>query len=350
LGTSFSDGRTTYSLLRRGPRRTLTPKFPKLAGAAGRQSAVTELIVSSDLQGDLATVSLAVRAGQSDEQSIATVTVGPTDKVTVNTPLAEVGLAPIQFFQTLVKSPSVPDLPTAECTPDSLRASVSIRETDESLSLDVAVSNAAPVGVRAVSFLVFRDGHMSASGGQRGHEGEPLIAAKDRFVLPVPISIGASPSGQVTFFMPEKIVIRSALGTDGALLGDPGPALDAWLRDLGSRPQAERLASAFRDIAKKSDTPEAMLAALDASIGALPIEAEVPLVARAMLKVPTPGMMPEARVRTALQSALRELKDNGAIALADFRKGPTATDPDALHRWLESQAARYESWAARLPK
>jgi hypothetical protein len=264
--------------------------------------------------------------------------------------LIDVGLAPIQFFRTTIAAPDIAGLPPVECSAESLRASVAVHDTEEDLSLDVLVSNSSPVGIRALSFVVYRGGRPASGGDQRGHEGQALIAGRDHFIVPVPLSIGIDPNGKVAFLLPDRIAIRSALGLDGALLGDPGPAFERWTMDLGSRPQALRLASAFHDLLGATGTAAEALSALDATIRALPTGPDSALLARAMSKLPAPGMLPESRVQALLRSAVRELRENGSIALAEFRQAPNASDANVVRHWMESQATRYDAWAARLPK
>jgi hypothetical protein len=353
LGVAYSDGRTVYFLLGSDPRTVPTRVFPRLTGAAGRTPIVPEeLFITHQRNGDIAIVNLAVPDPQapSHQTTLTTIRLGPEAKVTVTDSLMAFGVAPIQFFQATVTPPVGGSLPIVQCRPDGLKATVEPVETDDGWSLQAILENTSARGIRWVAFTTYRGDRPATSGGQRGHEGQLLIAPHDRFAVRIPVQLGPDADGHAVFAVPSRIEIPSAIDADGTILGAPAPATSEWLFLLGSRVQAARVAATFRQVLATAAAPDATLAAIDAQLRALSIDVEDALVARAMRDLPAPGQVPEARLRTTLQSSLRLMRDGAVSDVAEFRQAPNASELAAVKHWLDAQALRYDAWAARLPK
>jgi len=330
LTVTYSDGTSRTRLLT--PRGgSWTPYFPHRPDAPAQDGLpLSALDVSHVVDGDLVTVTVALRYGLPQLRTVPVVTIQMKgdEPVTVSD-LSRFGVDPIVL--------SIDDFPPPVLVNPTSASISPLIDVNAELSRNdlpvykVTVRNRGTRAVMALSIEMSRSGVTVATSHWKTNRSEPLIAAGNEYVKAVDVGSGPTPGF-------DRFAVTGVIWDDGSAEGNEALKRGEEGLALGYALQLRRVLTVLRESPSTDGSPDSRtFAQIRNAIAALPVATnqEERLAANQKLLSSTAVVIGQQQVKQAvlddLDGYLRTTKNAGA--------GP--------QQWVAGARATYSAWLRR---
>jgi hypothetical protein len=340
LITSYSDGRSTPSVVSARPTTAWTPLFPKTqAWRSPEGLTVSAIHYRCVLTADGVRVDVSVFLGEPHQKElpVAHVTVTADQPVVIDG-LRDYGVAPVTL-STRALDPTTLYPPQFENKTAALQITDVEVTSDDAPAYRITVRNVSSKPVMTFHVESYQRSIRDLSGRQGLRDGTPAVQPGGTYTFRFSASSRAPRSQSWTPSSHDLVVITGLLFEDGEIEGDPAGVWLAPVTYLGRRAQLARVLELFAAAERSVAAPAAQVQTLTNRIEALPVLADAALRQSSAILVPSSGSFVDPRaIEGALSAALLEVRSG---VLSDVRSAPR--EPDAFARWLTEIREQYRA-------
>ena len=337
LVETYADGRSNYELVSARPAKMWTPYFPRVEGYERPDGSIpvfavqiARVLAGRDIK---ATVSVLLGSAFGEEVRIADLLITPESRIVVDG-LRKFGIEPITLSMATV-APLTPYFPTVvSVTPLIEIANVELLSAPYP-GYRITLRNLSSKGASNAHVQSYRGEEKALSALRRDETGRPMMTPGGTYTFDLNLTSGnAGTIATLGTWSPKPldvIEIDSVRWEDGSYDGTPPyPQVDAAIeRDAGRRVQLRRIIDLFRQTLNAAGSGNERLAALRASIDALP-----------------------AAEPDQLAGAQEAMRATRVAALEDIKRFEhdrvQVESPKAVTEWLTYTLKRYEAWLKRV--
>ena len=350
LVIAYADGRVTSTIIGTRPARAWTPMFPRIASwRPPRQTLpATAIQYVSTREDDAVRVVVSVLLGEphQKEEKVAEVLVQPGAPVRVEG-LTRFGIQPVELSLSPVGALAIhPPVVESKATGLTIDGVELVPEAPPRYR--ITVRNRSSKAARSFFVAAFRQNRPALSTRQADPRARAIVPPGDTHTFDLALSGVAGAADRPVSAEPlDAIELQSVVWEDGTSDGEPKPAAEARLMDLGRLAQLRRLVAILEEAGGRATADRAaFIGTLRRAIADLPIEATADVRARAVAAVPG-QTVDDRRAEAIVRVGMQRIKDLALQDLAALEKEHGLTQ-QAMTEWLARTLSEYREWSARL--
>ncbi len=332
LSTTYADGRVSRHVVTTRSSSAWTPYFPRASEWRSADGLpVTAINYRFQLDGEAVRVNVSVFLGQPHQKEIevANVLVGQAEALTIEE-LSRYGVKPVVLAAGAY-------VPTAQYQPqiDNRTTALQIERvdvvTDGAPGYRVSVRNLSSKPVLSFYVQTHSSGKRDLQTRRGERDGTPIVGpgSVHTFVIPSSRSM-------------EVLGITGLMFEDGGVEGDASAVATTRLVYLGRWAQLGKVLALLNAAAAETASSRNTIAALRASVEALPVVAGAELREKGRTLLPHGVSLNAEEITGSISAAMADTRRGVA---SDLQSAPT--DPQSFTPWLQELSRKYAGWHAR---